>query len=394
MPVLNKIDLPSAEPDRVDRGDRGHHRHRRTTRCAPAPRPARASTTSSRRSSRASRRRKGDPDAPLQALIFDSWFDNYVGVVMLVRVMEGTLKPQRQDPADGDRRDYNCEQVGVFTPKAVARDELSAGEVGFVIAGIKEIDAAQGRRHRHRSRRVPPPRRCPASRRSSRRCSPASIRSKSNQYEALRDALEKLQAERRVASLRAGGLAGARLRLPLRLPRPAAHGDRAGAARARVRHGPDHDRADGRLPGAAARRRRCSRSTTRRSCPTVAHRGDPRADHHGDDPHAAGVRRPGDHAVQREARRAEEHAVPRPPGDADLRPAARRGRDGLLRQAEVGLARLRVARLRVQGVPRRPTSCKLDILVNGERVDALSVIVHRVGALVPRPRAGDARCGS
>ena len=72
-----------------------------------------------------------------------------------------------------------------------------------------------------------------------------------NEYDALRDALEKLQAQRRRAALRAGGVAGAGLRLPLRLPRHAAHGNRAGAPGARVRHGPDHHRADGGVRGRA-----------------------------------------------------------------------------------------------------------------------------------------------
>src|SRR4029079_17580901 len=85
----------------------------------------------------------GDPEAPLKALIIDSWFDNYVGVVMLVRVMDGTLRPKDKLLLMAARAAYNCEQVGVFTPKAVARDELAAGGVGFVIAGIKEIHAAK-----------------------------------------------------------------------------------------------------------------------------------------------------------------------------------------------------------------------------------------------------------
>ena len=87
---------------------------------------------------------KGDPAAPLQALIIDSWFDNYVGVVMLVRVVDGTLKPQGQDPADGERRAYIC-RAGrrVHAQVACRASALPPGEVGFVIAGIKELKAAK-----------------------------------------------------------------------------------------------------------------------------------------------------------------------------------------------------------------------------------------------------------
>ena len=96
--------------------------------------------------------------------IIDSWFDNYVGVVMLVRVMEGTLKPRDKILLMAPGATYICEQVGVFTPKSASRDELSAGDVGFIIAGIKELEGGAGRRHGHAARRVPPPRRCPDSR--------------------------------------------------------------------------------------------------------------------------------------------------------------------------------------------------------------------------------------
>ncbi|HNO88679.1 MAG TPA: translation elongation factor 4, partial [Rhodocyclaceae bacterium] len=86
---------------------------------------------------------KGDPEAPLKALIIDSWFDNYVGVVMLVRVVEGGLRPKDKIQFMATGVQQLCEQVGVFTPKSVARETLSAGEVGFVIAGIKELKAAK-----------------------------------------------------------------------------------------------------------------------------------------------------------------------------------------------------------------------------------------------------------
>jgi GTP-binding protein LepA len=86
---------------------------------------------------------KGDPKAPLQALIIDSWFDNYVGVVMLVRVVNGTVKPKDRIRLMASNATYLCEHVGVFTPKSLNRENLSAGDVGFIISGIKELKAAK-----------------------------------------------------------------------------------------------------------------------------------------------------------------------------------------------------------------------------------------------------------
>jgi GTP-binding protein LepA len=86
---------------------------------------------------------QGNPDAPLRAMIIDSWFDNYVGVVMLVRVVDGELKKGERFKMMATEAAYAAEQLGVFTPKSLARDALRAGEVGFVIAGIKELQAAK-----------------------------------------------------------------------------------------------------------------------------------------------------------------------------------------------------------------------------------------------------------
>ncbi|MBI2286785.1 MAG: elongation factor 4, partial [Nitrosomonadales bacterium] len=86
---------------------------------------------------------KGDPDAPLQALIIDSWFDNYVGVVMLVRVMNGTLKPKEKILLMATGAQQLTEHIGVFTPKSQNREALTAGQVGFIIAGIKELKDAK-----------------------------------------------------------------------------------------------------------------------------------------------------------------------------------------------------------------------------------------------------------
>ncbi len=143
VPVLNKIDLPSANPENAIEeieeviGLDAHDAIRASAKTGEGvldilealivriPPP------------------KGDPKAPLQALIIDSWFDNYVGVVMLVRVFNGVLRPKDKILLMASGALHVTEQVGVFTPKSRSREELSAGEVGFVIAGIKELQAAK-----------------------------------------------------------------------------------------------------------------------------------------------------------------------------------------------------------------------------------------------------------
>jgi GTP-binding protein LepA len=192
VPVLNKIDLPSADPENaiseiedvigIDATD--------AVRCsaktglgvedvlealiAKVPPP------------------KGDPDAPLQALIIDSWFDNYVGVVMLVRIVNGSLKPKDKVLLMATGAQYLAESVGVFTPKSQARETLSAGQVGFVIAGIKELKAAKvGDTITLASRPAPAP--LPGFKEVQPQVFAGLFPVEANQYDALRDSLEKLK---------------------------------------------------------------------------------------------------------------------------------------------------------------------------------------------------------
>src|SRR6202048_790740 len=142
LPVINKIDLPSADPDRVSKeieeiigidatdavrvsaktGEGVPELLEELIKRIPPP--------------------KGDPEAALQALIIDSWFDNYVGVVSLVRVMNGALRLGAKIRVMSTGRSHQIDKLGRFTPKPVARESLETGEVGFVIAGIREIDGA------------------------------------------------------------------------------------------------------------------------------------------------------------------------------------------------------------------------------------------------------------
>ncbi len=142
LPVLNKIDLPQVEPERVIQeiediigipaqdairvsaksGIGVEDLLERLIVTIPAP--------------------TGDPTAPLQALIIDSWFDSYLGVVSLVRVKNGTIKPGEKIQVMSIGKTYLIDKVGVFTPKRLEKSALSAGEVGFIIAGIKDIHGA------------------------------------------------------------------------------------------------------------------------------------------------------------------------------------------------------------------------------------------------------------
>ncbi len=142
LPVLNKIDLPQAEPERVIAeiediiGLEAHDAIRVSAKSglgvedvlealvARIPPP------------------QGDIEAPLQALIIDSWFDSYLGVVSLVRIANGSLRKGDKMRVMSTGRTYEVDQVGIFTPKRTKLDVLQAGEVGYVVAGIKEIQGA------------------------------------------------------------------------------------------------------------------------------------------------------------------------------------------------------------------------------------------------------------
>ena len=142
LPVLNKIDLPSSEPERViseieeiigidaqdalkvsaKSGEGISELLDQLVELIPAP--------------------SGNKDGPLKALIIDSWFDNYLGVVSLVRIVDGQLKIGDKVRIMSSKRDFLIDQLGIFTPKRSPRKSLRTGEVGYVVAGIKDIDGA------------------------------------------------------------------------------------------------------------------------------------------------------------------------------------------------------------------------------------------------------------
>ena len=192
IPVLNKVDLPAADPERVraeiedvigvDASD--------ATLCSAktglgiddiletvvrrVPPPV------------------GDPDAPLKALIIDSWFDSYVGVVILVRVVDGSIKAKDRMRLMATGAEYPVDSVGVFTPKSLVRDSLSAGEVGFIISGIKVIsDAKVGDTVTLASRPADKP--LPGFKEIKSQVFAGLYPVESNEYEQLRESLEKLQ---------------------------------------------------------------------------------------------------------------------------------------------------------------------------------------------------------
>jgi len=192
VPVLNKMDLPQADPDsaKAEIEDVIGIDASAAVPCSaktgmgvddileaviariPAP--------------------KGDPAANLKALIIDSWFDNYVGVVMLVRVVDGSLKAKDRILLMSTGAVHLCEQVGVFTPKSQPKDNLSAGEVGFIISGIKELKAAKvGDTVTLADRPALQP--LPGFKEIKPQVFAGLYPVESNQYDGLRESLEKLQ---------------------------------------------------------------------------------------------------------------------------------------------------------------------------------------------------------
>ncbi len=192
VPVLNKMDLASANPDAakeeiedvigIDATDAVECSAKtgmgiddileRIVRDVPPP--------------------KGDENAPLQALIIDSWFDNYVGIVTLVRVVNGVIRPKDKVMLMASGATHLVEQVGVFTPKAQVRDCLKSGEVGFVVSGIKELKEARvGDTFTHAQNPASAP--LPGFKEVKPQVFAGLYPVESNQYDALREALLKLQ---------------------------------------------------------------------------------------------------------------------------------------------------------------------------------------------------------
>ncbi|MEZ5581275.1 MAG: translation elongation factor 4 [Candidatus Competibacteraceae bacterium] len=142
LPVLNKIDLPAADPERVTReiGDIIGLDASQALRVSAKTGLAVADLLEAIVAHIPPP--KGDPDGPLKALIIDSWFDNFVGVISLVRVVDGRIAPKQKIQVMSTGRTFQVESVGIFTPKRGERPVLNAGEVGYIIAGIKDIDGA------------------------------------------------------------------------------------------------------------------------------------------------------------------------------------------------------------------------------------------------------------
>ncbi|MBC7489122.1 MAG: elongation factor 4, partial [Glaciimonas sp.] len=192
VPVLNKIDLPSADPEnaKAEIEDVIGFDATGAVQCSaktgmgvreiletiivrvPAP--------------------KGNTNAPLQALIVDSWFDNYVGVVMLVRIINGTLRPKDKIQLMAAGSQHLTESIGVFTPRLQVREKLSAGQVGFIIAGIKELKAAKVGDTVTLTNN-PATEALPGFKEVQPQVFAGLFPVESNQYEAMRDSLEKLK---------------------------------------------------------------------------------------------------------------------------------------------------------------------------------------------------------
>jgi small GTP-binding protein len=265
VPVLNKIDLPTADIEKVKKeieaviGIDAHDAIAISAKTGLNVRDVLEAIVA-----RIPPPQPRDSDK-LQALIIDSWFDNYLGVVSLVRVMQGEIKPGDKIKVMSTGRVHQVDQVGVFTPKRKVNPRLGPGEVGFVNASIKDVHGAPvgdtltlaadpateplpGFPGNAAARvRGPVPGEC------------------GRLPEPARGAGEA-QAQRRRAALRAGEFGSDGFRLPLRLPRHAAHGNRAGAAGARIRPRPRSPRRPPWCTSCSPPTTKSFRSTTRPSC--------------------------------------------------------------------------------------------------------------------------------
>lgn len=143
LPTLNKIDLPAADPDRVANEIEEVIGIDATDPLLVSAKTGQGVEDVLEALVHHTPQPKGNPEGPLKALIIDSWFDSYVGVITLVRIFEGAVKPKQKIMSMSSGRHYQVEKLGVFTPKRAQRDELATGQVGYLICGIKDISSAK-----------------------------------------------------------------------------------------------------------------------------------------------------------------------------------------------------------------------------------------------------------
>jgi GTP-binding protein LepA len=247
IPVINKVDLPSAEPERVGGeiadllgGDPGEALRISAKTgdgvvdvleaiVARVPPPG------------------GDAAAPTRALIFDSEFDQYRGVVAYVRIVDGAFRKGQRIVAMQNGTEAEIDDLGFFRPAMMPVEQMEAGDVGYLITGIKDVARLRvGDTLTSRDRPAAEPLE------GYRGQANGLLRALPDRHRPLRGPPRRARQagpQRRSALLRAGDLRGARLRLPRRLPRPPAHGDRPRAPRTRVRPGAAGDHAERALPG-------------------------------------------------------------------------------------------------------------------------------------------------
>ena len=303
VPVINKIDLPSADPPRVIKeieeiigipadgalmvsgktGEGVEALIEQLIERIPPP--------------------KGDPAAPLQALIVDSWFDNYVGVVTLVRIVNGTIKLNDKIRVMSTGRAHLVDKLGRFTPKSIPARELGARRRRLPDRGHQGNRRRAGRRHHHA--RIQPGQGTAAGFQAG----PAArvrghVPDRLGRLRQVPRCVVEAATQRLGAALRARSVRRARLRFPRRVPRPSAHGHRAGAARARIPDRADHLRAHRHLRSEDHRRRSEVRRQPDQTTAGRSHRRAARAHHHRQHPRAARSRRWRAQAVQRQTRAA------------------------------------------------------------------------------------------
>ena len=388
IPVLNKIDLPAAQPDLYA------EELASIIGCAPSDVLRVSAKTGEGVADLLNAvvqqvpPPSGQPDGPARALIFDSVYDSYRGVVTYVRVIDGRLTRREKSLMMSTGSAHDTLEVGVISPEPVPSDSLAAGEVGYLITGVKDVRQARvGDTVTSAAR--------PAAEAAARvRPSPADgvLRPVSGGRRRLPGTARRPRqaaAERRRTRVRAGDVHRARLRLPVRVPRAAAHGDRAGTAGAGVRSLAHLHRAQRGLPGRAGIRGRAPGHEPERlpqrhprvGCPVRAPLG-------GQDREGLRARGPGDGARPVRVHRDDHGAVPGRRGallGMEYLSADRVEIRYTMPLAEIIFDFFDQLKSRTRGYAsldyepdgeQEADLVKVDILLQGQPVNAFSQIVH------------------